>query len=48
MLAELEARGFTIEGGRGENSGIHIVRVTADGSLEGGADPRRDGAALEP
>jgi gamma-glutamyltranspeptidase/glutathione hydrolase len=48
MLAELEARGFTIEGGRGENSGIHIVRVTEDGSLEGGADPRRDGVALEP
>ncbi len=48
MLAELEARGFTIEGGRGENSGIHIVRVNADGSLEGGADPRRDGVARTP
>ena len=48
MLAELEARGFTIEGGRGENSGIHIVRANADGSLEGGADPRRDGVARTP
>ena len=48
MLAELEARGFTIEGGRGENSGVHIVRVTDDGSLEGGADPRRDGVARAP
>ncbi len=48
MLAELEARGFTIEGGRGENSGIHIVRVNADGSFEGGADPRRDGIADTP
>lgn len=48
MLAELEARGFTIEGGRGENSGIHIVRRREDGSLEGGADPRRDGLAATP
>jgi len=48
MLAELEARGFTIEGGRGENSGIHIVRVNEDGELEGGADPRRDGVARAP
>jgi gamma-glutamyltranspeptidase/glutathione hydrolase len=48
MLAELTARGFSIDGERGENSGIHIVRVKEDGSLEGGADPRRDGVALEP
>ena len=48
ILAELETRGFTIEGGRGENSGIHIVRVRDDGSLEGGADPRRDGAVGTP
>lgn len=48
MLAALEARGFNIDGERGENSGIHIVRVDAEGNYEGGADPRRDGVAREP
>ena len=48
MQTELETRGFNIEGGRGENSGIHIVRRHADGTLEGGADPRRDGNASSP
>jgi gamma-glutamyltranspeptidase/glutathione hydrolase len=48
ILEELRARGFTIEGGRGENSGIHIVRVGEDGALEGGADPRRDGIVGRP
>ncbi len=48
ILAELEARGFSINGEQGENSGVHIVRVTEDGGYEGGADPRRDGEAREP
>jgi gamma-glutamyltranspeptidase/glutathione hydrolase len=48
ILTDLRARGFTIEGGRGENSGIHIVRVGKGGELEGGADPRRDGTVGEP
>ena len=43
MLAELESRGFTIRGNRGENSGIHIVMVDDNGEMIGGADPRRDG-----
>ncbi|MGJ3232641.1 MAG: gamma-glutamyltransferase [Oceanicaulis sp.] len=48
VLAELRARGFQIEGGRGENSGLHVVRVAEDGTLEGAADPRRDGIAATP
>ncbi|MEO1040138.1 MAG: gamma-glutamyltransferase [Pseudomonadota bacterium] len=48
ILAELQAMGHEIEGGRGEISGIHIVRLTEDGGLEGAADPRRDGSAETP
>ncbi|MEQ8434671.1 MAG: gamma-glutamyltransferase [Oceanicaulis sp.] len=48
LLEELRARGFQIEGGRGENSGLHVVRVAEDGTLEGGADPRRDGIVATP
>ena len=48
LLEELRARGHEIEGGRGENSGIHIVRVAEDGGYEGAADPRRDGIAAQP
>lgn len=48
LMAELRARGFTIQGGRGENSGIHIIRELEDGTLIGAADPRRDGVAAQP
>ena len=48
IMAELRDRGFTIQGGRGENSGIHIVRELEDGTLIGAADPRRDGIAAQP
>ncbi len=48
IMAELRDRGFTIQGGRGENSGIHIVRELEDGTLIGAADPRRDGIAARP
>ena len=27
------------------NSGTHVIVVRADGKLEGGADPRREGVA---
>lgn len=47
-LEGLRALGHQIRGEQGENSGIHIIRVLEDGSLDGGADPRREGVALQP
>ncbi|MEO1252774.1 MAG: gamma-glutamyltransferase [Pseudomonadota bacterium] len=45
MLEALNARGHepTV---RSLTSGVHAVRVNADGSYEGAADPRREGVAL--
>ncbi|TRO95292.1 gamma-glutamyltransferase [Glycocaulis profundi] len=48
LLAGLEALGHEIRGEQGENSGIHIIRRQPDGSLLGGADPRRDGVSETP
>ncbi|GGG92274.1 gamma-glutamyltransferase [Glycocaulis albus] len=48
LLKGLRALGHDIRGEQGENSGLHIIRMTADGTLEGGADPRRDGVARQP
>ncbi|AZU04979.1 gamma-glutamyltransferase [Glycocaulis alkaliphilus] len=48
LLESLRALGHQIRGEQGENSGIHIIRLNADGMLEGGADPRRDGVAGRP
>ena len=48
VLDGLRELGFTLDANRGENSGLHAVRRLEDGSLIGGADPRREGAALEP
>jgi gamma-glutamyltranspeptidase/glutathione hydrolase len=40
----LPARGWTLQQtSLGEVSGIHAIRVRRDGTLEGGADPRREG-----
>lgn len=41
---ELEKMGFEVNI-RDLNSGLHAIRITADG-LEGAADPRREGAAI--
>ena len=48
VLEGLRELGFTLDANRGENSGLHAVRRLEDGSLIGGADPRREGVALEP
>lgn len=41
----LAALGYPVEEREGENSGLHVIVVREDG-LEGGADPRREGAAV--
>ncbi len=43
IASGLEAIGFTLDANRSENSGIHIIRRLDDGTLTGGADPRREG-----
>ena len=48
IMEALRARGFEIEGGRGENSGVHIVRANQNGDLVGAADARRDGTVGRP
>lgn len=48
IIEQLRTLGFEIEGGRGEISGIHIVRVGEDGALVGAADIRRDGIVGTP
>ena len=45
LIEALREMGHGVEAGRGENSGIHIARVS-DGGYIGAADPRRDGVAL--
>jgi len=42
----LNARGLNVHLGQYEESGLHGVRVAPDGSLDGGADPRREGVVL--
>ena len=41
----LREMGYTVQERPDVTSGLHVIRVTEDG-LEGGADPRRDGAAI--
>jgi gamma-glutamyltranspeptidase/glutathione hydrolase len=48
LADELRAIGFTLDANRAENSGLHIVRRLDDGTLIGGADPRREGVVGEP
>ncbi len=45
LAPELERLGHEIKI-RPLNSGLHGIRVLPDGTLEGGADPRREGVAL--
>jgi gamma-glutamyltranspeptidase/glutathione hydrolase len=43
VLEALARRGIEVKPGRGEESGLHGLAVRADGTLDGGADPRREG-----
>ena len=45
MLAALRARGIDLKPGQGEDSGVHGVLIR-DGQVDGGYDPRREGAVL--
>jgi len=44
----LEAKGHKVVRSKGEISGLHIIYRNPDGSLTGGADPRREGTAESP
>lgn len=46
LIEGLEAMGHDVVRSRGEISGLHIIRVLPDGTLEGAADPRREGTAI--
>lgn len=43
LLDALAEMGFALDANRSENSGLHAIRRLEDGTLEGGADPRREG-----
>lgn len=43
FIQAMRDRGFQVKESAGENSGLSIIRRHADGSLEGGVDPRREG-----
>jgi gamma-glutamyltranspeptidase/glutathione hydrolase len=45
MAGSLTAMGHEVAG-KAMTSGLHIIRVLPDGTVEGGADPRREGIAL--
>jgi len=45
VVKGLADRGMAVSAGRGENSGLHGV-MARGGTLEGGADPRREGVVL--
>ncbi|MCC2112853.1 MAG: gamma-glutamyltransferase, partial [Hyphomicrobiales bacterium] len=47
LAAGLADLGFVLDANRTENSGLHSVIVQPDGSLLGGADPRREGVVGE-
>ena len=47
LIPALENMGHVIKPTAGENSGLHVIQILPDGSLLGGADPRREGQALQ-
>jgi len=48
LFETLKSMGHEFSSGRGmgEGSGLHAVMLAPDGRLVGGADPRREGAAV--
>jgi gamma-glutamyltranspeptidase/glutathione hydrolase len=46
FVEQLNARGLDVQPGQYEESGLQGVQRLPDGSLSGGADPRREGVAL--
>jgi gamma-glutamyltranspeptidase/glutathione hydrolase len=46
LLTQLPALGLELRPGQFEESGLQGVHVRADGTLDGGVDPRREGVAL--
>lgn len=46
IITGLEGLGHKVVRSKGEISGIHIIYQNADGTLTGGADPRREGTAV--
>lgn len=46
LVTALESKGHKVRRSKGEFSGLHIIYRNADGSLIGGADPRREGTAV--
>lgn len=45
IVSALESMGHKVRRSRGEISGLHIIYRQEDGTLVGGADPRREGTA---
>ena len=45
IVTALEAKGHKVRKSKGEFSGLHVIYRNEDGSLTGGADPRREGVA---
>ena len=45
IVSSLEKKGHKVRRSKGEFSGLHIIYRDRDGSLRGGADPRREGVA---
>ncbi|MBL1431661.1 MAG: gamma-glutamyltransferase [Robiginitomaculum sp.] len=48
LVPALTEMGHVIRATAGENSGLHVIQIMPDGSLLGGADPRREGQARQP
>jgi gamma-glutamyltranspeptidase/glutathione hydrolase len=46
LLEQMNALGINVRPGQYEESGLTGLRIDADGTLHGGADPRREGVAL--